>query len=364
MDAQYLSQEYGHLRPGAVPFLVALALSMVLTWLSIVGARRVGAVKHPRGGDRDLHTAPIPQLGGLAIFAAYATTVLFLRRWDLVPLLAVLAATAVVFIYDDVRGIHPWIKLAVQLLIAGLAVVALGYEIRFFTVPGAGLVQLGLVGVPISIFWLLGMENTVNFLDGVDGLAAGVVGIVACVLVVAAAGRVQSDQVAAAAVLAGVCLGFLLFNFHPARLFMGDSGAYTLGLALGALSISAVAKVAVVFALVVPLLALAIPILDTAWAIVRRRRQKLSIAHADTKHIHHQLLDFGLSQPQTCLVFYCGTGILGSLGLMLFGHKRILSIAIVLLLVGLSTVVGESLQEAGWRVRVPGLRRLLARPSD
>jgi UDP-GlcNAc:undecaprenyl-phosphate GlcNAc-1-phosphate transferase len=144
---------------------------------------------------------------------------------------------------------------------------------------------------------------------------------------------------------------------------MGDSGSHFLGLALGLLSVIGVAKVAVGFALAVPLIALAVPIADTAWAIIRRRRAGVSIAHADSRHIHHQLLDFGLTQPQTCLVFYGATALLGSLGLMLLGHQRIWVVMVVLVAVGLSTVAGEKLQGVTRRVPVPGFRRLLPAPE-
>lgn len=365
MDYQYLKVVYSHLAVGVAPFLVALALALALMPVAIVVSRRLGFVKSPRDG-RDIHKGPIPMLGGLALFVAFGAGLEWYRPGRELGLLAVCAAAAVVFIWDDRWGMHPWAKIGVDAVLALIAIVVLGYQITFFSVPHLGTVHLHWLAIPISLLWLLGTINTVNLLDGVDGLAAGVVGIVALVLIVAAASRQQPAVVAGSAALAGACLGFLFFNFHPARVFMGDSGARFLGLALGLLSISGVAKVVTAFALVVPVAALGIPILDTAWAIVRRRRQKLSIAHADTRHIHHQLLDFGLSQPQTCLVFYCGTGILGALGLMLFGHKRILSVAIVLLVVGLSTVLGESLVESGWRIPVPGLSRLLttSRPAD
>lgn len=365
MDYAYLKVVYEHLAVGVGPFLVALALSLALTPIAIVASRRLGFVKHPRDG-RDIHRRPIPMLGGLAMFIAFGAGLEWFRPGRQLGLLALCAAAAIIFIWDDRRGLHAWVKIGVDAVLALIAILALGYQITFFSVPHFGTVHLGWLAIPVTLVWLLGMVNTVNLLDGVDGLAAGVVAIVALVLIIAAASKQQPIVVAGSAALAGACAGFLFYNFHPARVFMGDSGARFLGLALGLLSITGVAKVVTAFALVVPVVALGIPILDTAWAIVRRRRLKLSIAHADTRHIHHQLLDFGLSQPQTCLVFYCGTGILGALGLMLFGHKRILSVAIVLLVVGLSTVLGESLQQTGWRIPVPGLRRLLTTspPAD
>lgn len=359
MDLAYLGVVYRHLQVGIAPFLVAMALGLALTPLAIVAARRLGFVRAPRH-ERDIHQRPVPMLGGLALFCAFGGGLNWFqpgRHW---ALLALTGAAALIFVVDDRWGVHAWLKLAADAALALVAILALGYQITFFSVPHLGTVNLGWLGIPVTLLWIAGMINTVNLLDGIDGLAAGVVGIVALVLVVAAASKQQPAVVASSAALAGACAGFLFYNFHPARVFMGDSGARFLGLALALLSITGVAKVVTAFALVVPVVALGIPILDTGWAIVRRRRQRLSIAHADTRHIHHQLLDFGLSQPQVCLAIYCGTGILGALGLMLFGHKRILSVAVVLLVVGLSTVIGESLVESGWRIPMPGLKRLLA----
>jgi UDP-GlcNAc:undecaprenyl-phosphate GlcNAc-1-phosphate transferase len=203
------------------------------------------------------------------------------------------------------------------------------------------------------------MQNTVNFLDGVDGLAAGVVFIVAVMLMLAAGERGQIDVVQLGGALAGACAGFLLFNFYPARVFMGDSGSHFLGAAVGLIAILGVAKVEVAFALVVPVLLLALPIADTAWAILRRQRVRTSFAEPDQLHLHHRLQAFGLDARQTCYVFYTATALLGGLGLTLFGHGRVLAVVLVTTAVLTSTVVADLLQQTGWRVRVPYLRTLL-----
>jgi UDP-GlcNAc:undecaprenyl-phosphate GlcNAc-1-phosphate transferase len=362
---QFLSRPFlealaKHVGPAVEPFLLAAGLCVLLTPLAILSARRLGVMAVPQR-ERDIHRRPTPRLGGPALYLAFAGAVAATQHLDPrhAGILALTGIAALVFLADDRWGLPAWSKLLLQVALALAAVLVLQLTVSFLNVPGSGIVHLGVLSLPLTLFWLLGMQNTVNLLDGVDGLAAGVVAIVALTLLIAAASRQQPDVVVLSAALAGACAGFLLFNFHPARIFMGDSGSHFLGLALGLLSILGVAKVAVTFALLIPALALAIPIADTAWAVVRRRRRGLSIAHADSRHVHHQLLDFGLSQPQTCLLFYSATGILGAIGLMLFGHRRILSVAIVLLVVVLSTVAGEQLERSGWRVPAPGLALLL-----
>lgn len=361
---QFFSRDFvqallNHALPALFPFLFAMAVVVGLLPLVILLAPRLGLVKQP--GDRHLHALPTPETGGLALFGAFAAAVVVYvpMTRPVLGLLAVGGAATLLLLADDRFKLPARAKILLQAALALLAMLVFGYTITGVTVPGIGPIQLGLLAIPLTLFWLLSMQNTVNILDGVDGLAAGVVGIVALVLAIASASRNHEDAVLLAAALAGCCFGFLAFNFNPARIFMGDSGSHFLGITVGMLTIFGVAKGAVLFALLLPVLALAIPIADTAWAIVRRRRQGLSIAHGDTRHIHHQLLDFGLSQRQTCLVMYSGTAMLGALGLMLFGHKRILSVAIVVLLVTISTALGEHLERLEWRVPAPGLKRLL-----
>ena len=348
------------LAPALGPFLIAAVAAAVLSPVAMLSARRLGMVAMP--GGRHIHLKPTPLLGGWALYIAFASAVIWkvgLADWRVVGLVAVCGLATLLFTYDDRSGMPALVKLAVEAGLALAAMFGFGLTIGYFGLPGGHLVELGLLAYPLTLLWLLGMQNTINLLDGVDGLAAGVVGIVAVVMAIAAISRGDEQQVLLSAALAGCCLGFLIFNFHPARIFMGDSGSQFLGLALGLLSIIGLAKVATGFALAVPLLALAVPIGDTALAIVRRRRAGVSIAHADTRHIHHQLLDFGMNQTQTCLIFYGATAILGAIGLMLYGHKRILVIVVVVLLVAVSTVLGERLQDVRRIIPVPGFRRLL-----
>ena len=355
--------------PGLWPLLVAMLVCAVLVPVAIRASRRIGLMAVP--GGRHAHSTATPLLGGLAMFVGFAIAVLIFApsTFTRTGVLVVSGLAAVLLIADDRWAVSPGLKLVFQLLIALVAVFVFRFVITYFGLPMAGvvtnpqLIDLGWLAIPVSLFWLLGMQNTVNFLDGVDGLAAGVVFIVALTLLIAAAGRNQIEVVQFAGALAGACAGFLLFNFNPARIFMGDSGSHFLGAALGVISIIGVAKIAVAFALVIPILALALPIGDTAWAIVRRRSGHTSVVRPDLLHLHHRLQSFGLTPRQTCYVFYAATALFGTVGLMLFGHRRILAVVVVGALVLASTVAADRLQKAGVRIPAPFLRRLLAEPG-
>jgi UDP-GlcNAc:undecaprenyl-phosphate GlcNAc-1-phosphate transferase len=350
-----------HLLPGLWPFIVALVVCAVLVPLVIWLSRRLGVLAQP--GGRHAHTLPTPLLGGLAMWGGFAVAWLLLMPRDLSTLgvVSVSFLAMALLIVDDKRGMSPLVKLGIQVALALIAVLVFGAQINFVSLPGGHIVDFALpIAVAVSIFWLVGMQNTMNFLDGSDGLAAGVVAIVAIVLMLAAGQKKQVEVVELSGALAGCCAGFLLFNFPPARIFMGDSGAHFLGIALGMISMLGVAKVAVAFALAAPVLALAVPIADTGWAILRRRRRGASVATPDLLHLHHRLQSFGLDPRQTCYVFYAASAVLGALGLTLFGHGRILAAVVVAAAVLTSTVAADLLQHAGWRISAPWLRRLLA----
>ncbi len=360
---QALTSITQHLLPGVWPLLVAFAACVLLVPVSIWLSFRLGWIAQP--GGRHAHQRPTPLLGGLAMWVGFALAcVVFVPLGvQTVGVVLVSGLAMVVLALDDRWPMQPLVKLAVQIGLAVLAVSVFGIEIRFFSLPGAHIVQLGLLIAPVSVFWLVSMQNTVNLLDGVDGLAAGVVAIVAVILMLAAGQLHQPQVVQLSGALAGCAVGFMTFNFHPARIFMGDSGAHFLGIALGMISILGVAKVAVAFALAAPVLALALPIADTAWAILRRRRRGGSVAAPDLMHLHHRLQAFGLDPRQTCYVFYAASALLGALGLTLFGHGRILAVVLAATAVLVLTVAADLLEHSGWRVPAPWLRRLLGEPS-
>ena len=336
--------------PALPPFLLASVVCMLGVPISMVAARRIGrgAVDHPDDARR-IHVHPTPRLGGLAMAVGFAIAVAafggnIATRWQIVSIAGVVS---IAMALDDIFDMPWYVKLGLEVG-AGVVAWIVGVAITFVALPGAAhptIIQLGAMAFPITVVWFVGMQTSINLLDGVDGVAAGVVAIVAGVLLLAAVNRlgpvenVQSDVIILSGALMGCCVGFLVFNTHPARTFMGDSGSHFLGVALGMITILGVAKVAVALSLLVPLVALGLPIGDTAFAIVRRRRAGRGIAHADTGHLHHRLLDMGFTPRETALAFYLATATLGCIGLALFGHRRIMLVAVGLLALALIALI-------------------------
>ena len=334
--------------PALPPFLLASIVTILVVPGTILLARHLGAMAEP-DAERHFHPEPTPRLGGIALFVGFAVALLVFGssvpgRWQV---LVVTGAITVAMLVDDILDL-PWnVKLLIELG-AGVLAAALGITINFFAVPGGhgpSVVPLGLLAAPITAVFVLGMEVSINLLDGSDGVAAGVVAIVATVLMLAAVNRVeasgdlQTGIIVMSGALMGCCAGFLVFNLPPARVFMGDTGSHFLGVAVAVISILGVAKIAVALALFVPLIALGLPIGDTAFAIVRRRRAGLSATQPDAGHLHHRMLRTGMTPMETALTFYLMTAILGCIALFVFGHRRILDVALVLLVVALAGLV-------------------------
>jgi len=340
------------------PFLVASAVCIAVVPGSMWFARRTGAVAEP-DADRHLHPHPTPRLGGIAMFAGFAIAIAIFgsgisQRWQV---LAVTGAITIAMAVDDILDLSWRTKLAIEVA-AGVLAVLLGITIDFIAIPGGhapGVWDLTWLVAPVTVVWLVGMQVSVNLLDGADGVAAGVIAIVAGVCLLAAINRIaspgdtESGVVILSGALMGCCLGFLFFNLPPARVFMGDSGSHFLGVALGAITILGVAKIVVGLSILVPLIALGLPIGDTAFAIVRRTRAGRNPATPDAGHLHHRLRALGMTPLETALTFYLVTGILGCLALTIYGHRRIIDIALGLLAVLLVVLVWRN------RRRVPRL---------
>ncbi len=334
--------------------VLAAAVTMlavpVSRWLSV----KLGAVDQP--GGRHIHARATGRLGGLAIMAGFVVAVAVfgrsIRIWP--EMVAITLAVGGLLAADDILGLRFWTKLVIQIICSLLVAWSFGITITSVHLPGLAIV-LGWAAVPVTVVWLVGMQNSINLLDGVDGLAAGVVAIVGGVLYLAAVNRLgisphQGDVILLSAALIGCCLGFLVFNFAPARIFMGDSGSHVLGMLVGLITVLGVAKVTVALALFVPVLALALPIGDTAFAIWRRRRAGGRIAQADARHLHHRLLAMGLSARETSVTFYLITAILGCVGLAIFGHHRILAVALGLFVLALVLVLWRAWRRGAFAV--------------
>ena len=286
------------------PFLVALGVAFAITPVVKRFAVRVGALTAPN--SRSVHTVPTPHLGGVAIYVAFAAAAILFGRFPQRELYGILtggALSGVVGTIVDFRPLSPRAKLLGQILIATLAVFT-GVRIDFLTNPLGGLLLLGRLSGIFTAIWIVSFMNVVNLIDGIDGLAAGVSSIAAVTLLFVAFRQGQASAVVLTAALAGSALGFLKYNFHPAKIFMGDAGANFLGFTLAAISIEGTLKSAATVAVIVPVLALGLPIFDTFFAIVRRLWNGKPVGEADRGHLHHRLLDMGLSQRQTCYVMY------------------------------------------------------------
>ncbi|MBI3914619.1 MAG: undecaprenyl/decaprenyl-phosphate alpha-N-acetylglucosaminyl 1-phosphate transferase [Chloroflexi bacterium] len=315
----------------ALVFFTALVVALWLTPVAIKLAARIGAMDQP--APRRVHDAPTARLGGIPIFGAFSAAVgvsLFFPRTDpneLPRVAGLFIGTTFMFavgLYDDRRELKALPQLGAQLIAASIAVGA-GIMIRELPNPfGAVIVLDDWFAVLFTLFWLMGMINTVNWLDGVDGLAAGVVILAAIVMFIHTFDLGQNSIALLMVALIGALAGFLPHNFFPAKIFLGTAGALVLGFTLGALSIIGGAKVASA------LLVLLIPILDVAWQIVSRVRAGKSPFQADRGHLHHRLLGLGLSQRAIVWVYYAFTALFGLLALILpTGAYKLLALVVI-----------------------------------
>jgi UDP-GlcNAc:undecaprenyl-phosphate GlcNAc-1-phosphate transferase len=313
-------------------FVVAMAVAAVLTPLAARLARRVGAVDKPT--ERGLARGDTPLLGGLAILVAvlvasviWMPSTIYLARTvgakpgsggtvDTWGVLGGAVLITLVGAIDDARDLRPQWKLLGQIAAAVIAVRA-GALVTDVTLPFVGSLQFPNTGGVLSVIWLVGMMNVVNFSDGVDGLAAGVCTIDGIAFAVIAFDLDVSGAALLAAITAGAALGFLFHNFHPASVFMGDSGANLLGYLLGVVAVIGSLKTNVVVALVVPLVILAVPFLDTGFVIAKRLKYRRKPWSADANHFHHRMARIGFSQRKTVIYLYAWTLLLAGLAVAL-----------------------------------------------
>ena len=322
-----------------IVFLSAGATTFAVTPLVRRLVIRVGGIDQP--SDRKVHPVATPTMGGLAMYVGFLVALGVSRilpffglmnRGTSEPLAALVTCTLMVGLglVDDKRGINWLTKLTAQIFIGG-ALILVGVQVIYTYLPTAGIVNVSPdLAVPLTIVWVVVVCNAVNLVDGLDGLAAGMVGIAATAFFVYQVRTPGTFGLASSAgllsaIAAGVCLGFLPWNFHPAKIFMGDTGAMLLGMLLSIATISGAARnelppspgdVAVILIpILTPLLVLFVPFLDVALAIVRRVRRGQGIGHPDKEHLHHRLIDIGHSHRQAVLLMYLWTSLIAVSGL-------------------------------------------------
>ncbi len=299
-------------------FAVALLVSLFVMPAVILLAEKTGAMDAPNA--RKVHKKPIPRIGGLGIYAGFMAAIIFValkfgldgeQFRETVGLLVSGSIIVGIGLVDDYKNLPAKLKLLGQIFAAMVLVFGFGVRIDFVTDPFGDYIYLEQIAIPATLFWLDGLTNTVNLIEGLDGLAAGVAAIASVTILLIALEQNFVLVAVLTAALAGAAVGFLRYNFHPAKIFMGDTGSMFLGFMIAGISVTGAVKSVVAIALVVPIFALGLPILDTTFAIVRRLRGGVPIFKPDKGHLHHRLLNVGFTQRQAVLLMYVISALLG-----------------------------------------------------
>lgn len=298
-----------------LPFAISLALTPLIIRLN----RRLGLMDLP-DERRRLHSAPVPTAGGLAVLIAYfiglaASHLVYGQEWDISVkttwgLVLGLAMVGGMGLVDDRKRLGPWPKLAVQVA-GGLLLHHFGFRIEALTHPFGDQINMAWLSAPATVVWVVLICNAINLIDGVDGLAAGIASVSLLTLIAVSVRAGETSVLFYAAGLAGALGGFYIYNFPPARIFLGDTGSLALGLGLAAISLIENRKGTTVLSLLVPIVAMGVPILDTGLAFLRRSRNGVSPFAGDRQHLHHRLLNLGLSPRQVVLFFLYASVYLG-----------------------------------------------------
>lgn len=317
-----------------LPMLLAFLVSYFMTPIAKRFAIKVGAIDVPKD-DRRVHTNPIPRMGGLAIYIAFTVSMFIFSDLEFKKLMGIFLGSTVLVVMgmiDDVKPLRASLKLVIQ-IIAAMILVYFGFRIEFLTnfFQESGYILFDKLSIPITIIWIIGITNTINLVDGLDGLATGIATIAALTLAYVAYSMGNIPVAVLTVMLAGSSLGFLPHNFNPASIFMGDTGAYFLGYVLAAISIEGALKGTTALTVVIPVLALGLPIFDTTFAIVRRALSGKPIFEADKGHIHHRLLHIGYDQKGAVLILYMISMLMGATAVSIINKDMvIMSILVVI----------------------------------
>ncbi len=341
-------------------YIITFALAFIISFSATPIVRRlafkVGGVDIPKD-NRRMHKKPIALMGGLAIICGFVISLIFdlvttsniiTPDREIAGLMTGIAVIMMMGVLDDTQTLKAWVKLAFQLLAAICVVAISDTRITVITNPFGSDPYMELspfISFPLTVLWIVGITNAINLIDGLDGLAAGVSSISSLSLFFVSILRADLDPSIAVytalvtAALSGSTLGFLPFNFNPAKIFMGETGAAFLGFTLGVISIQGAMKSYTAISIAIPLLVLGLPLFDTLFAIIRRILSHKSIMEADRGHLHHRLIDMGLSQRQSVLIMYIASASLGLCAIVL-ADRGALSAIILLLAVSVFVVGG------------------------
>ncbi len=323
-----------------IAVLAAALISFVLTPVVKALAPKFGFVDIPKD-ERRMHKRPIPTIGGLAIFVSFVLVSLFVCQpsRQFLGMLAGALVIVILGVVDDKYDLNAKLKLLVQIIAAAIPV-SQGVVIRYISHPfgflGVPYLSLGVMSVPVTIFWIVAIVNAVNFIDGLDGLSVGVCSISSLSMGIIALMLGQGNEAVILATLLGACLGFLPYNFNPAKIFMGDTGATFLGFMLACMAVSGLFKLYAVISFVVPILVLGVPLFDICFACIRRLCHHVSPMHADRSHIHHRLIDSGFNQRQSVLILYVVASLMGILAVQVAtsGAGKALMVLITVVVIG------------------------------
>jgi len=327
-------------------YLTIFAVAFLGSWLLNFQVRAIattrGFLDYP--SERKLHTSPTPYGGGIGLYLALVVALVcldylyppaLLFRNQMLGLIIGGMIVVLFGLWDDVAGSGALLKLTAEALVA-IFMYHMGFRIDRISVPAIGTLELGYFGIIPTVFWFWLMMNAINLIDGLDGLAAGVTAISAGTILVITFEQAQPFNNFLAIIVIGICLGFLPHNFHPAKLFMGDAGSLILGFLIAALSLSTSTKAPTMLPLLIPFLAVGMPVFDTAHAFLRRILRGRHPFRADTKHLHYRLMALGLSQRRTVLFLYYISAYLGVMAYVLSRTSAQITIVVVgLLMLGL-----------------------------
>lgn len=316
-------------------FALAGVLSFAFTPLVKMFAYKVGAIDVPKD-NRRMHKVPIPRLGGLAIFLGFLFSIIVFGDLDrqLQSILFGSVIIVVLGIVDDIMALGAKLKFVIQILAAAVPVVYGNLRIEQFSNPNLFsnemYIKLGIFAIPITIIWIVGITNSVNLIDGLDGLAVGVSSIASITMLAVGLLVGEPDIAITMAALAGACIGFMPYNLNPAKIFMGDTGSTFLGFMLATISIQGLFKFYAIISFAVPFLILGLPIFDTAFAITRRVLSGRSPMSPDRGHVHHRLMDMGFNQKQSVAILYAISATLGLSAVVLTSSGELRAMVLVL----------------------------------